>query len=223
MKNKISSYLLSIILAISIILFSLLSAIFYTSYNLNYYNDFQKENSINQVTGKSFEYLEKVNIDIIDYLKDGDDNLLESHFNEREILHMQDVFLLYELARNLFLISLAIILIIIILSRLIKLDNLFKKTSIVIFIIFIIVFIFATIVALDFDRFFTLFHHIFFDNDLWILDPRTDMMIQMMPLRFFIGHGIRIALVTLIISLVVGLFLFYLGKKEEKNNAIHRK
>ncbi|HSN67432.1 MAG TPA: DUF1461 domain-containing protein, partial [Fusibacter sp.] len=47
----------------------------------------------------------------------------------------------------------------------------------------------GTLIALyfiDFDWAFRKFHEIFFTNDLWLLDPKTDRLIQMMPLEFFI-------------------------------------
>ena len=39
--------------------------------------------------------------------------------------------------------------------------------------------------AVDFTRCFTIFHEIFFTNDLWIFDPATDYMIRMLPEGFF--------------------------------------
>lgn len=221
--NKIVSFILSILLAFSIILASLITGVFYTSYNISYFNSFQKANSIDQATGKSFEYLEEVNEDTIKYLKVGDNSLLESHFNEKEILHMEDVFMLYELARKLLLISLAIICAIVIFSRFKRVDGLYINAAKTIFITFLVLIIFSVFIALDFNKYFTLFHHVFFDNDLWILDPRTDMMIQMMPLNFFIGHGIRIGIVTFLISIISGIILYFLGRKKERVNAIHRK
>jgi len=43
--------------------------------------------------------------------------------------------------------------------------------------------------AIDFTSAFTFFHHIFFRNDLWQLDPRTDMLIRIMPQQFFVEMG----------------------------------
>ncbi len=39
--------------------------------------------------------------------------------------------------------------------------------------------------ALDFSSFWTAFHHVFFTNDLWILNPETDVLIMMVPQQFF--------------------------------------
>ena len=39
--------------------------------------------------------------------------------------------------------------------------------------------------VINFNYTFTLFHEIFFRNDLWILDPRNDYLLIMFPERFF--------------------------------------
>ena len=41
---------------------------------------------------------------------------------------------------------------------------------------------------LDFDSLFIGFHRVFFTNDLWILDPQTDLLIQLMPETFFTAY-----------------------------------
>ena len=47
---------------------------------------------------------------------------------------------------------------------------------------------------IDFDGLFVAFHRTAFTNDGWLLNPRTDLLIRLMPLRFFISLGIRGAL-----------------------------
>lgn len=43
---------------------------------------------------------------------------------------------------------------------------------------------------LDFDRFFTAFHRLAFTNDLWLLNPRTDLLIRLMPEGLFMDLGL---------------------------------
>lgn len=43
--------------------------------------------------------------------------------------------------------------------------------------------------TVDFDSLFILFHRIAFTNDLWLLDPRTDLLIRLMPIGFFISYA----------------------------------
>ena len=43
----------------------------------------------------------------------------------------------------------------------------------------------------DFDGLFVTFHKTAFTNDGWLLNPRTDLLIRLMPQEFFISLGIR--------------------------------
>ncbi len=54
----------------------------------------------------------------------------------------------------------------------------------------------ATLVwgIIDFDGLFVTFHKVAFSNDGWLLDPRTDMLIRLMPTPFFVNLGIRLIL-----------------------------
>ncbi|MCT1989293.1 DUF1461 domain-containing protein, partial [Helcococcus kunzii] len=49
-------------------------------------------------------------------------------------------------------------------------------------------------ISIDFSSAFVKFHKIFFDNDLWLLDPKTDLMIRMLPEKYFLNISIRIFL-----------------------------
>ena len=53
--------------------------------------------------------------------------------------------------------------------------------------------------TIDFTTCFTVFHEIFFTNDLWIFDPQTDYMIRMLPEGFFFSMARKI-LIYFIIS-----------------------
>ena len=46
--------------------------------------------------------------------------------------------------------------------------------------------------ASNFNKYFTIFHEIFFDNDLWMFDPATDYMIRMLTEGFFYDFVFRI-------------------------------
>ena len=65
-------------------------------------------------------------------------------------------------------------------------------------------------VAVDFSSFWTKFHHIFFTNDLWLLDYDTDRMIRICPEQLFFDIVVRFALIgfgvvlaLLIISIII--------------------
>ena len=48
--------------------------------------------------------------------------------------------------------------------------------------------------AVDFSSAFTFFHELLFTNDLWLLDPQTDLLIRICPSSMFASMGLRIGL-----------------------------
>ncbi|NLL91518.1 MAG: TIGR01906 family membrane protein [Ruminococcaceae bacterium] len=66
--------------------------------------------------------------------------------------------------------------------------------------------------AIDFDGFFTLFHKLFFNNDLWIFDSKTDPIIKILPQEFFMHCALFIAFV--LIFFTIALSVIGLSKKK---------
>jgi len=77
----------------------------------------------------------------------------------------------------------------------------------------------TAIISTDFTKYFVIFHQIFFDNDLWILDPATDLLINIVPEPFFMDTAGRIALTF---GISVGVLFFgcllwiFAGKDPQK-------
>ncbi len=61
----------------------------------------------------------------------------------------------------------------------------------------------ALIVSTNFDKYWRIFHTIFFSNDLWLLDSSTDMLINIVPLEFFIALVTRCAILFVIFILII--------------------
>lgn len=80
--------------------------------------------------------------------------------------------------------------------------------------------LFAVWAALNFDAAFTAFHRVLFSNDLWLLDPRTDLLIRICPQSMFAHMGLRIALITLAalaaIPALVTLAIKFIPKAKEE-------
>ena len=68
----------------------------------------------------------------------------------------------------------------------------------------------------DFDGLFVTFHRVAFRNDGWLLNPKTDLLIRLMPVTFFVRLGIRgllrFAAVPAVMAVIVGIGL---KKKDE--------
>ena len=74
--------------------------------------------------------------------------------------------------------------------------------------------------VIDFNALFVQFHHIFFDNDLWLFDLATDYMIRMLPEGLFYDFVIRIGVIflgILAVLLVFSLIPGYLSKKKKSD------
>ena len=72
--------------------------------------------------------------------------------------------------------------------------------------------------VVNFNAVFVQFHHIFFDNDLWIFDPAEDYMIRMLPEGLFYDMVMRIGAIF-VVSLMAVLALSFvpeiLGRKKK--------
>lgn len=56
----------------------------------------------------------------------------------------------------------------------------------------------------DFNAYFIKFHELFFTNDLWLLNPKTDRMIQLLPEVFFRDIVVLIVWAYGLVSLMLG-------------------
>ncbi|NLZ93111.1 MAG: TIGR01906 family membrane protein [Firmicutes bacterium] len=107
-------------------------------------------------------------------------------FNEREIAHMKDVRVLFKygiILRNVCAIVVGILLLVFWQKKKLFFDTLLFSALA----FFALALIGGLLLYYDFNRYFVLFHEIFFTNDLWILDPENSVLINMVPLDFFIS------------------------------------
>ena len=217
--------IISIILIISISLTVLITALENNAYNKNFYIEQFWRNNTEEETGKSMDKLSIIAQSLIDYLKGkGFDELLLPYFNEKEVAHMRDVQDLFDMARALKYIS-AVVAIVSMVYLALKYD---KQTlgRIILFGLFsnhILVIALGLLIATDFTKYWTIFHHIFFTNDLWLLNPATDLMIQMLPEQFFSSMAINIMLSFFIYLGIIQLMGLYYMKRGNKNEKIFKK
>lgn len=77
----------------------------------------------------------------------------------------------------------------------------FLKCSSIILIIFPILILIPF--AINFDKSFTLFHKLAFNNDYWLLDPNLDPIINIMPQKFFFNCSIFIVMILILNSYIL--------------------
>ena len=170
---KIMRYFLGILLGILIILLNFRLIVFnygfYEKENTN--NIFAKDNS-NEIKN------------LIRFLEEKKE-INKSFFNEKEELHLYDVRNLIQKTIYIFYLSFFIFILFIIKYY----KDIFNITLISgIFLILTIIILFF----LSFNNLFYNFHLIFFNNDLWMLDPSKDNLINLFPESFFYNVFYRI-------------------------------
>ena len=201
-KKTIFSFLLVISVFSSVLVFTL----FRNSYNIEYYRWKFIENNIMEETDLSEDELIEIGYGLIDYLKKGDNELLEPYFNHREIAHMVDVYDLFEIARVVLLASLVIAVISIFILSKFGYKYIAKTLLFGLLITFGIIVAFGIYTSKNFNFVFTKFHELLFTNDLWLMDPKTDLMIQMLTEDFFMDLAFKIGYNFIaIISVIMGI------------------
>ena len=175
------------------------------SFDGNFYAEEYAKYETAEYVGVSGSQLEDATDALLSYLQDkrGDIDLTvtingedRQYYNEREKAHMVDVKALYlsavqfavwgaVAAAGLF----AACFVIRKRKALSSVLEGFYKTSYAILAAFAAL---AGWAAIDFDGFWVDFHRVFFRNDLWLLDPRTDLMIRMFSSRFFFDLVFRV-------------------------------
>ncbi|TLG73792.1 TIGR01906 family membrane protein [Culicoidibacter larvae] len=212
----------------------LLTALETATFRLETYRELDAQYNIQKRASMSEEQLNATMADLLSYLFDSREVLdtraiingeERAVFNEKEILHMIDVKFLFKLAFGGQL--LCGILVVGIAAYLIFKRQFFTRgtgialllTAIVNVILFAIL---AVLMQSDFTQYFTYFHEIFFSNDLWLLNPRTDVLIQMLPEAVFSTLAMQIGLLyagSMAIVALIGGGFYFMNKKRKPANS----
>lgn len=208
MKNKH----LSILCTLSLITFTFLSCVNYWSFNKSFYKNEYKKLNVAEYIGISEEDLNKTTIVLLGYIK-GENKTLDiecringitrSVFNDREKAHMQDVKNLYDgaiIVRHVSFVIFVLSFIYIGRSKELFIGYKYSLSLVGLIIAFLLLFC-----LMDFEGFWLAFHHLFFPfNDLYILDPRYDILVMMVPEGFFFDLCVLIVMSTSV--MLVGLY-----------------
>ncbi len=211
--------------------FSIIAILLISSFEIAMYADF----SVYQREYEKYDVLDELDMNMDDvmyvteemmaYLRGDRDNLSvittvegekQDFFNEQDRFHMGEV-------RDLFIgglhirtgaIVTALICLVFLIASKARLQKILTRSYQAALGITGAAVIFIGVAAMiNFDAVFVQFHHIFFDNDLWLFDPAEDYMIRMLPEGLFADMVLRIGilfvgslLILLIISILTGRF-----------------
>ena len=220
------SKVLRLSISISFIILILLSSIDLFSFDRTFYQKEYQKLGVPEVIKIDVNELILVTDALLDYTAGQRDDLKieaiidgvsRQVFNDKEITHMKDVAVLYQNAmfvRNSALLVLLVSIIIAYKSKLkdfrLLLVHTYNQVSLV-FTLFVGTIL--MIAVIDFTWFWTNFHHVFFSNDLWLLNPKTDILIMMVPEQFFFDLTFRIIIGFLGVFILSNIFAYYQYRK----------
>lgn len=199
---RLKAFIISCLLFI--VLF--LSAVEYQSLDYKFYRDFQKKENLKEIYNIEKD-LDKINTDLIKFLKVGDKDLIKDDFNNKEVRHLEDCYKIFKAGYILRDSCFIILIILFFINKNDLKDRLIDKIIKYQIRISVFILLFLGLLFMNFSKAFIKFHQIFFDNDLWLLDPNKDLLIQIMPEKFFIENVIRIIVIFVILEIVVNLAL----------------
>ncbi|MBR2811825.1 MAG: TIGR01906 family membrane protein [Solobacterium sp.] len=223
--------LLSAMAGFALLIAILLSVIDGLSFRRSFYEYEYEKNSTAEYIGMSEESLMDATDALLDYLHGLRDDIkvtaavngyVREVYDTRETLHMVDVRNLYRnaiLARNLMLTGGLLVFIVLIWRHINEAaELLFSGFTNGLIITAVCVACLLGYALVDFNSFWMNFHYVFFDNDLFLLDPNVSIMINMFPETFFFDLVIRIiAVFSFLLALIFGILLFL--RKREKSAA----
>lgn len=229
---KKAVWVTSVLGAVSFIIVLLVTSFQLVLYaDLSFYEREYAKYNVLEAVNMEMEDVLYVTDEMMDYLIDKREDLVvvttvggeeREFFNDREKAHMADV-------KNLFMgglmirrIALALTVISIAIAVISKQN--FKLIiprafEIGTAIFGVLVLIFGILAYNNFSELFVQFHLLFFDNDLWILNPATDLMINILPEGFFFDtvKAIFLVFITLLV-LMLGISIFADMKFRKNNN-----
>lgn len=202
--KRLVSLAMSIAASLILIIALLFSALQLVANDGDWFYKQYREMGTGSAMGMTDDAVAKALTRLVDYMEGRRDSIyLEVEvngekvemFNERETAHMVDVQRLYLTWRTVRNVGLAISLLLFVGAAMLSKKGGLKTAArgfLWAAALFALVCAAAGAwVAIDFSSFWTSFHHLFFDNDLWILDPATSRMINMCPQSLFMNVIIR--------------------------------
>ncbi len=130
-------------------------------------------------------------------------------FKERELLHMRDVRELFQSTFFVQEIALALVVLyvagVVITYRRAAIDRLARQVLVAGAAITVVLTLAAGAMLVGFHWLFTQFHLISFANDWWMLNPRTDRLVQMFPDGFWFDVAMGVGLLTLAEAILIAL------------------
>lgn len=227
--EKIITFISAAALVVMLLLTCVSQAVFG---NMNYFRkEFEKYN-VTQNIDMEMDDIMYVMDELMDYLHGYREDLEEivtdvngetrDFFTEREKTHMADCKVLFDggfAIRKGAAVVFAALTLLLVFKKKFSLRRFLKYAALFSVIIAAAAGILAIAASIDFNACFIVFHKLFFNNDLWILDPAEDLIINILVEPFFADMALKIALycaAVLAVIVITGAGI-YLSDKKRRN------
>ena len=218
-KNKIIDKYSQIVLSIILALFIILTAVKLTLvFKPLYYFDIEYLNIVDK-SGYSKETIEENYDYVVEYLLSYNKDyrkfkLPTMEFSKEGQSHFEDVKRIFIVVDILLIITGVLSLIGVIINIRRKQIKYLKYTSLSLITLPILL---MMLISIDFDKAFVLFHKIFFSNDNWLFNPRTDPIINILPQEFFM-HAAFMLLILVALSSIIFIGIYKIKLKTVNND-----
>lgn len=224
--EKIITFTAALALVIMLLLTAVAQAVFG---DMGYFRDEFEKYDVTQNIDMEMDDIMYVMDELMDYLHGGRNDLenivtevngeTRDFFSEREKVHMADCKALFDgvfAIRKAAAVIFAALTVALAVKKKFSLDRLIKYSAVVSGIILAVALVIGILAAVDFNACFIVFHKLFFSNDLWILDPAEDLVINILVEPFFADMALKTALYCAVVPLVfiiTGAGLYMADKK----------
>ncbi len=222
-KSRVYTVVLAIAIGLTLLTFSIAVPIFCRPF---YYSQIDSLDLVED-TGLSEEEIKTAYDEMLNFCigTQKEFSVGDLKWSESGASHFEDVRVLFILDYVVLFCGVAAIIVMLVLRRVfhIKSAPILRRgpyfwSGIVLLVAFLIIGGYA---ATDFDRFFTVFHHIFFPGkENWLFDPVTDPIINLLPEVFFRNCAILILVILVAgcVILILSDFRVFPTKKRENKN-----
>ena len=227
--EKIITFISAAALVVMLLLTCVSQAVFG---NMNYFRKEFEKYSVTQNIDMEMDDIMYVMDELMDYLHGDREDLEEivtnvngearDFFTEREKTHMADCKVLFDggfaIRKGAAVVFVALTLLLVFKKKF-SLRRFLKYAALFSVIIAAAAGILAIAASIDFNACFIVFHKLFFNNDLWILDPAEDLIINILVEPFFADMALKIALycaAVLTVIVITGAGI-YLSDKKRRN------
>ena len=156
---------------------------------------------------------------VLSYLEGSEKEIKSTFYNEKEKRHLKDVKQLFQTASVLLWLSIGLLVMLgFYLLRTKQMSVLLRGLILGSASLLGLNLLLLVSVILQFNASFVVFHQLLFSNNLWILNPVTDNLINLLPPQIFYDLALKLAVIITLISTLV-LIGSYVIKRYWRQNA----